>query len=60
MRRSHRTVHRLVWPILALLVGFGVAMALALRPPPMPDEVAEPDGAAPVAPGTPGTPETRP
>ena len=34
MRRAHRSVHRLVWPVLAVLVTFGVAMALLLRPPP--------------------------
>jgi hypothetical protein len=50
MRRAQRSVHRVVWPILALLIVFGVAMALALRPPPMPDEAAVPDG----------TPEARP
>jgi hypothetical protein len=34
MRRSHRAVHRAVWPVLALVVGLGFAMALILRPPP--------------------------
>lgn len=34
MRRAHRTVHRLLWPVLALLVVFGAAMALVLRSPP--------------------------
>jgi hypothetical protein len=34
MRRAHRSVHRALWPALALLVMFGVAMALWLRPPP--------------------------
>jgi len=34
MRRAHRSVHRLVWPILALAVMFGVVTALALRAPP--------------------------
>jgi hypothetical protein len=34
MRRSHRSIHRLVWPILALAVMCGVVTALALRPPP--------------------------
>jgi hypothetical protein len=33
MRRAHRAVHRALWPALALLVIFGVAMALLLRPP---------------------------
>jgi hypothetical protein len=34
MIRAHRTVHRLIWPILALLVAFGLTMAIVLRPPP--------------------------
>jgi hypothetical protein len=34
MRRAHRSVHRALWPVLAVLVMFGVAMALWLRPPP--------------------------
>ncbi|HXW26831.1 MAG TPA: hypothetical protein VEK73_18965 [Xanthobacteraceae bacterium] len=34
MRRTHRAVHRALWPALAVLVTFGVAMALVLRPPP--------------------------
>jgi hypothetical protein len=34
MRRSHRSVHRALWPVLALAVALGFAMALALRPPP--------------------------
>jgi hypothetical protein len=34
MRRSHRSVHRALWPVLALAVMFGLAMALWLRPPP--------------------------
>jgi hypothetical protein len=38
MTRQHRSLHRIVWPILALLVAIGVAMALWLRPPPEPDE----------------------
>lgn len=33
MMRSHRAVHRALWPILALAVGFGLAMALVRRPP---------------------------
>ncbi len=36
MRRTHRSVHRIVWPLLVLLVGAGVAMALVKRPPPDP------------------------
>jgi hypothetical protein len=34
MRRAHLLAHRLIWPVLALAVLFGLAMALALRPPP--------------------------
>ncbi|HZN28343.1 MAG TPA: hypothetical protein VFB88_03190 [Xanthobacteraceae bacterium] len=34
MRRTHRSVHRLLWPVLALVVAVGLAMALILRPPP--------------------------
>jgi hypothetical protein len=41
MRRAHRSVHRSLWPILALVVGLGVAMALVLRAPPPPPMVGE-------------------
>ena len=34
MTRAHRLVHRALWPALAVLVIFGFAMALHLRPPP--------------------------
>jgi hypothetical protein len=34
MRRSHRTVHRLLWPLLAVALLIGITMALILRPPP--------------------------
>jgi hypothetical protein len=34
MKRSHRTIHRLLWPVLALAVALGFALALDLRPPP--------------------------
>ena len=34
MTRGHRTVHRLLWPALALVVALGFTMALVLRPPP--------------------------
>jgi hypothetical protein len=34
MRRAHRTVHRALWPVLAVLVMLGLATALWLRPPP--------------------------
>ena len=38
MTRAHRSLHRLVWPVLALLVALGVCLALWLRPPPEPGE----------------------
>jgi hypothetical protein len=34
MRRAHRSFHRVLWPVLALVVALGLAMALILRPPP--------------------------
>jgi hypothetical protein len=34
MRRAHRSIHRVVWSILACLVLAGLAIALARRPPP--------------------------
>jgi hypothetical protein len=34
MRRAHRTIHRVLWPVLAVLVLCGLAAALLLRPPP--------------------------
>jgi hypothetical protein len=36
MRRAHRTVHRLLWPVLTLALALGVSLALTLRvlPPP--------------------------
>jgi hypothetical protein len=33
MRRSHRSAHRLLWPLLAVCVALGLSFALALRPP---------------------------
>jgi hypothetical protein len=57
MRRAHRAVHRILWPILAILVVFGAAMALALRPPPEP---APPDNAQDGAAAPAGALETRP
>jgi hypothetical protein len=40
MTRSHRSVHRLVWSALAVLVAFGFTLALAWRPPPDPPPAA--------------------
>jgi hypothetical protein len=37
MRRAHRSLHRVLWPILALAVALGLTMALVLRPPPKAD-----------------------
>jgi hypothetical protein len=34
MRRAHRSVHRALWPVLALLVILALAAALWLRPQP--------------------------
>jgi len=34
MTRAQRSLHRVLWPALALVVGLGFAMALYLRPPP--------------------------
>lgn len=36
MTRTHRRIHRLIWPLLAVIVMCGLAMALKLRPPPDP------------------------
>ena len=34
MRRAHRSTHRMLWPVLALVVAVGFALALVLRAPP--------------------------
>jgi len=34
MRRSQRSVHRALWPVLALAIGIGVTFALIWRPSP--------------------------
>ena len=35
MTRGHRTVHRLIWPVLAVVVvALGFTFALVMRPPP--------------------------
>jgi hypothetical protein len=36
MTSGHRTVHRLLWPVLAVIVALGFTMALVKRPPPEP------------------------
>jgi hypothetical protein len=38
MTRTHRSLHRMIWPILALIVVLGVVLALWLRPPPEDDD----------------------
>jgi hypothetical protein len=38
MKRAHRLVHRALWPALAVAVAVVFGLALALRPPPAPDE----------------------
>ena len=38
MTRAHRSLHRIIWPILATLVVAGVVLALWLRPPPEDDD----------------------
>jgi hypothetical protein len=42
MTRGHRSVHRVLWPLLALIVALGFTMALALRPPPEQPAQSEP------------------
>ena len=32
MRRPHRAAHRVIWPVLGLVVALGLALALAWRP----------------------------
>jgi hypothetical protein len=36
MTRSHRLIHRVLWPALALAVALSFTSALMLRPPPEP------------------------
>jgi hypothetical protein len=43
MRRSHRAVHRALWPVLALAIGLGLALALGLRAPPAANQQAAPE-----------------
>jgi hypothetical protein len=33
MTRKHRSVHRLLWPALALTIAVGFALSIYLRPP---------------------------
>jgi hypothetical protein len=42
MKRAHRIAHRMLWPVLALLVGLGLTTALTMRaPPPVPPAAVE-------------------
>jgi hypothetical protein len=41
MTRGHRTVHRLLWPVLAVMVALGFTLALVKRPPPEPPANSE-------------------
>jgi hypothetical protein len=34
MRRSQRSLHRALWPVLVLAIGIGLTFALIWRPPP--------------------------
>jgi hypothetical protein len=36
MKRAHRSMHRALWPVLALAIALGLGLALILRPPPEP------------------------
>jgi len=42
MNRRHRKAHRMLWPVLAVIVALGFTLALALRPPPEPPAQAQP------------------
>jgi hypothetical protein len=42
MTRGHRTIHRLIWPVIAVVVVLGFTLALAWRPPPEPSQRSEP------------------
>jgi hypothetical protein len=41
MTRVHRKIHRLIWPLLAVAVVFGLILAIERRPPPDPPAAAE-------------------
>lgn len=46
MKRAHRTVHRVLWPVLVVAVALGFALSLVLRPPP-PEEAPVAEARAP-------------
>jgi hypothetical protein len=41
MTRSHRSLHRALWPVLALAIAIGLTMALVRQPPPSPPQAVE-------------------
>lgn len=41
MTRIHRKTHRLIWPLLAAAVVFGLILAVERRPPPDPPVASE-------------------
>jgi hypothetical protein len=41
MTHRHRNLHRLLWPVLAVIVALGFTMALVKRLPPEPPAQAE-------------------
>jgi hypothetical protein len=40
MTRTHRSIHRIVWPALAILIAVAFTVALVKRPPPPPPPAA--------------------
>jgi hypothetical protein len=42
MTRTHRRIHRVLWPVMALVVALGFTMALVLRPPPETPAIEQP------------------
>jgi hypothetical protein len=42
MTGGHRTIHRLLWPLLAFVLALGFTMALVKRPPPESPTHSEP------------------
>ena len=41
MTRTHRRIHRVLWPLMALIVALGFTTALVLRPPPEPPAIEQ-------------------
>lgn len=42
MTRQHRTAHRWIWPVIAVIVGALFVAALVMRPPPAQSATAFP------------------